>query len=387
MPTAIIRSSHRFYFDINPPFYTTSFNGPGQQQTADFCITPNGIHRDLEITFIPMDAARPGFNATYKVILTNKGTETQSGAVQLSFDDAVMDFVSATPNLIASSIGLLTWDFDVLAPFQTTDMMVVFHINSPMETPAVNDGDILTFTANILSGDDETPEDNTFELLQTVVNSFDPNDKLVSKTSVENTDAYLYYTIRFQNTGTFYAENVVVRDLLSDKLDWETLEMVSASHAYRSSLTKGNKLECFFEGINLPASIDNEPASHGYVTFKIKAKSDVTVTDEIQNTANIYFDFNQPIVTNTVTTSLAPLSNQTFATKQWFTIYPNPAATVLNVKSEVKINSIDVINHIGQTVSTAKNVESIDVSLLASGVYFVRANSDRGTAVQKFIKL
>lgn len=376
------------YFEINPPFYTTSFNGPGQQQTVDFCITPNGIHRDLEITFIPMDAARPGFNATYKVILTNKGTETQSGAVQLVFDDAVMDFVSAMPNLIASSIGLLTWDFDVLAPFQTTDMTVVFNINSPMETPAVNDGDILTFTANAISGTDETPDDNTFELLHTVVNSFDPNDKMVSETSFTDTDGYLYYTIRFQNTGTFAAENVVIKDYLSYyNLDRSTLYMVSSSHPFRSTLTNTSRLEFFFENINLPASIDNEPASHGYVTFKIKPSDNLGPNDLIQNTAEIYFDFNFPIVTNTVTSTFAPLATQTFTPSAWFTVYPNPAATVLNVKSDVKISSIDVINHIGQTVSTAKNVESIDVSLLASGVYFVRANSDRGTAVQKFIKL
>ena len=52
---------------------------------------------------------------------------------------------------------------------------------------------------------DEIPIDNIFNLTQTVVNSYDPNDKtcLQGKTvSSEVIGEYVHYLIRFENTGS-----------------------------------------------------------------------------------------------------------------------------------------------------------------------------------------
>ena len=59
-------------------------------------------------------------------------------------------------------------------------------------------------------------------------------------------------------------------------------------------------------------------------------------------------------------------------------------------KEEIEISSITIYNMLGQIVvaiPNAKNVETVDVSSLKSGNYFVKINSDKGTSNTKFIKL
>ncbi|MBK8442577.1 MAG: leucine-rich repeat domain-containing protein [Sphingobacteriales bacterium] len=279
--------------------------------TQNFCIAPNGTHHDLEITLLPLNPARPGFNAQYQITYKNKGTQTESGSIHLQFDDSVLDFVSASPTLAAQSDSLLTWSFADLQPFESRSINVTLNLNTPQETPPLNGGDEITFLAYInYPQTDETPEDNSSALRQTVVNSYDPNDKTClqgSQIEVKNIDDYLHYVIRFQNTGSAEAIQVVVKDELADNLDISTFQMVAASHDYRLRL-ENRTLEVFFENINLPDSTTNEPESHGFVAFKIKAADSVTIGSNLKNTAEIYFDYNFPIVTNTTETAVIELS-------------------------------------------------------------------------------
>ena len=335
-----------------------------------------------------LSPARPGFDASYRVHFENKGTETQSGTVTLTFEDDIMDFVSSNPALSAQAANSLSWNFSNLIPFESREIALTLNVNSPLETPAVNIGDILDFTAAITAGDDETPADNVFALHQTVVGSYDPNDKAVSREriGIAQLGDYLYYTVRFQNTGTFYAENVVVKDMLSGNLDLSTLQMVSASHPYRSMLTAGNRLEFFFEGINLPAVGDDEPASHGYVTFKVKPKNTLVVDDTIENSANIYFDFNAPITTNVVTTTVEELGTGEFENDS-FILYPNPAKNTLSIRSDATIDTIIIRNALGQLVKKASGQTMVEVSDLAGGSYFVEITSGKLKTIKKLIKL
>ncbi|MBK8442580.1 MAG: hypothetical protein IPL35_03810 [Sphingobacteriales bacterium] len=128
-----------------------------------------------------------------------------------------------------------------------------------------------------------------------------------SQIDVKNIDDYLHYVIRFQNTGSAEAIQVVVKDELVDNLDISTFQMVAASHDYRLRL-ENRILEVFFENINLPDSTANEPESHGFVAFKIKAADSVAIGSQLKNTAEIYFDYNFPIVTNTTETAVIELS-------------------------------------------------------------------------------
>ncbi len=91
---------------------------------------------------------------------------------------------------------------------------------------------------------------------------------------------------------------------MDDKLEWGTLQMISASHSYNLSITDGDKLTWTFFNIKLPDSNINEPASHGYIAYRIMPKRTVVVGDTVHNTASIYFDFNLPVFTNNAFTVL-----------------------------------------------------------------------------------
>ena len=137
------------------------------------------------------------------------------------------------------------------------------------------------------------------------IGSFDPNDKHAIPEGVHeehfierNTD--IEYRIRFQNTGTDTAFTVVVKDTLSPWLDVSTIRPGASSHDYSLQIFEENILEFRFENIMLPDSNVNEVASHGFLKFKISQTFDNPLGTVIENDAAIYFDFNEPVITNTV---------------------------------------------------------------------------------------
>ncbi|MFN7115219.1 MAG: T9SS type A sorting domain-containing protein [Saprospiraceae bacterium] len=133
--------------------------------------------------------------------------------------------------------------------------------------------------------------------------SFDPNDKQAVPVGItENhyieANTELEYKIRFQNTGTDTAFTVIIRDTLSENLNPTSIQPGASSHPYTYSL-ENNILTFLFSNIALPDSNVNEPASHGFVKFKIQQQPDLEDGTLIENRAGIYFDFNEPIITNT----------------------------------------------------------------------------------------
>ena len=345
---------------------------------------------DVEVILLPTSPARPGFDANYKLVYRNKGNQVENGIVSLTFDDTRLDYVSSNPVYDNAATNSLTWNYSNLQPFETREIGIVFNVNSPMETPAVNNGDVLNYTTTITTANtDETPTDNTFTLDQTVVGSYDPNDKTcLQGTTITPTEVgkYVHYVIRFENTGTFPAENIVVKDMIDlAKFDITTLVPLKSSHDFFTRIN-GNKVEFIFENINLDF---NDATNDGYVVFKIKTKPTLVVGNTFTNNANIYFDYNFPITTNTYTTTVAALSTQDFDFGSYFTLYPNPAKDVLNIqtKQDLQVNSVEIYNQLGQIIMAVTNsVNAIDVSSLASGTYFVKINSEKGSANAKFVK-
>ena len=379
------------YFTVAPTSYSVTFPTTTNPVIQNFCLTPNGIHNDLEITIVPITPARPGFNAIYKLNYKNKGTTVLSGSVNLEFQDDKMDLISTSPTFSSQAVGVLTYDYLGLQPFETREIQLTMNINSPQETPAVNIGDQLNFTAiiNPLSGD-EFLLDNTNNLKQIVVGSYDPNDKTCVEGNVvgpEMIGQYLHYLIRFENTGTFPAENVVVKDLIDlTKFDLSSLTPTSSSHSFVTRIAADGKVEFIFENIQLPFDDAN---NDGYIAFKIKTLPSLVVGDTFSNSANIYFDYNFPIVTNTASTTIQILGNTDFNFGEYVTIYPNPTQNSLNIKlnNEITISSVNIYNSLGQLVLVTTNPsESIDVSNLKAGSYFIKVISDNGSSTTQFVK-
>ena len=67
---------------------------------------------------------------------------------------------------------------------------------------------------------------------------------------------------------------------------------------------------------------------------------------------------------------------------------PNPANDVVTVQSSFKIREIEIHNTLGQVVlrkEGSQNIETLDVSILESGVYVVRIKTQRGFANKKIL--
>ena len=381
------------YFNISPVNATVVFPTQSSPLVQNFCITPIGTYTDLEITLIPLEAARPGFDVKYKIVYKNKGNTIQSGSVNLNFDDTILDYISSDTDLIKKDINNLSWNFNNLKPTEYKEIAFTLKINKPTDTPAVKNGDILKFIASISSqGKDESPNDSTFTLNQRTVGSFDPNDKTCLEGEVITPNLigeYVHYMIRFENTGTYSAQNIVVKDMIDlSKFDISTLIPTSSSHSFVTKISDENKVEFIFENIKLPFDDAN---NDGYIAFKIKTKPTLVTGDSFTNDASIYFDYNFPILTNKATSTFKTLGTQDFEFSNYFALYPNPTSNSLNIATNqsIEIQSLSIYDILGQlviAVPDAKSISTVDVSRLRTGNYFIKVKSDKGSSSMKFIK-
>ncbi|MGE8514431.1 MAG: T9SS type A sorting domain-containing protein, partial [Chryseobacterium culicis] len=378
------------YWTISPSTLTVNFPAQISPLTQNFCLMGNGTHNDLEVLIIPVTAAIPGFDTKYKIVYKNKGTVTQSGNIVFNFDDNLMNFLNATVSPNTQSTGILTWNFTNLLPSELKEITVVLKLNTPTQTPPLHGDDILHYTAQINGATDETPADNSFTLNQTVVNSFDPNDKTclegTSITQIQVGD-YVHYLIRFENTGTANAKNIVVKDEIDiTKFDISSLVALNGSHNFVTRITNPNTVEFIFENIQLPFDDAN---NDGYISFKIKTKSTLNIGNSFSNTAKIYFDYNSPIVTNTYTTSVQNVlaTAETHKENTSISIYPNPVRDILNIQSKNEIVKAEIYDTAGRIISSLSVTgNSIPVSELTKGNYILKAFTKDTVIVQKFIK-
>ncbi len=383
------------WFNFSPPTANFTFaDNNNNISTQNFCIAAVGLHKDIEVVFAPLEPARPGFDARYKIVFKNKGNQMHSGTVSLSFDDARTDLVVSNPAVDIAGTNLLTWNFTNLMPFENRSVIITLNINSPTETPTVNNGDILNFSAAITPViGDELPNDNQFTFNQIVVGTYDPNDITClegDSVSPSQIGEYLHYAINFENLGTFYAENVVVRseiDLL--KYDISTLQVMNTSHPSSTRIT-GNIVEFVFENINLAAAAGTPPVGgHGDVLFKIKTKDNLVTNDTVLQKAGIYFDYNFPVLTNDAETIFAALNNPSFEQDNSIKIYPNPTSSIINIHSDFGINSIelyDVQGRILETLLETNTTTTLDISSKTSGIYFLKIKTEKGFKVEKIVK-
>lgn len=378
------------YFNFNPNTKNFSFSGYGASQSQNFCAIATGIFNDLEIVIIPLGSATPGTDTKYSIVYRNKGTTTLSGNIVFNYNDNLMDYVSSNVLPSNEATGNVNWNFNYLLPFEKRSIQVTFNLNTPTETPPLNSNDVLSFTTTVNStASDETPIDNTFNLVQTVVNSFDPNDKTClngDEVTTEQIGDYVYYKIQFENTGTANANHITIIDNIDlSKFVVESIIPLESSHNYRLSVS-GNKVEFLFEYINLPSPPSN--LRYGYVVFKIKIKSTLVAGDTFSNSANIYFDYNFPIITNNYTTTIQnnlSLQENDFIAN--ISAYPNPVKDLLNFKAEQNILKVEVYDIAGRILSSNSiSGNKIDLGELKTGNYILKIYTEKEITNIKIIK-
>lgn len=373
------------YFNANPSSVTSLFSNNTGESIANFCLAPTQFFNDLEISFYPLSDARPGFMTKYLIVAKNKGTNIINTTLSLQYNDQKINLSNASPNPVSQTSNALLFAVNSLQPFQTFYATVTFAVNS---IPTVTIGETIAFTIENNLANDISADNNSVQYNQTIVGSYDPNDMLVlegAQVSINDSAEYLHYIIRFQNTGNYFAERVLITTLLDDKLDWETIELEGSSHTNRVEILNGSLMNFVFDAIYLPAITVNEAASKGFVAFKVKPKTTLVENDTVFGQASIYFDFNPPIVTNEVsTTFVSDLSVNNFEGSQ-VTVYPNPTNGILNIISDTSIDTIEIYNYLGQLIQSDKETSKIDVSSLSQGIYIMTLKVSSGEIFTKKI--
>lgn len=226
--------------------------------------------------------------------------EGVAGQVKIVVLGAV-SYVSASMAGLTPTINGDTITFDV-PNFGDIDIFNQIRLFLTTDTTAQT-GDMVCASVKVTpqSGDNNI-NNNYLEYCYSVINSYDPNMKEVFPIKVEPgyTD-WFTYTIHFQNTGAAPAFNIKLIDTLDARLDLETFEVINYSHANHFNLYNRN-LSFYFPNIMLPDSTSDEDGSKGFIQFRIKPIAGIENGETIHNTAHIYFDFNEPIVTNTTET-------------------------------------------------------------------------------------
>ncbi|HAD11403.1 MAG TPA: hypothetical protein DCF33_03085 [Saprospirales bacterium] len=228
------------------------------------------------------------------------------------------------------------------------------------------------------------------------IGAFDPNDKQGFPTGVGEDHNIrpgqeLEYLIRFQNTGTDTAFNVMIRDTLSAFLDPASVRPGASSHPYTWSLSGEGVITFMFKNILLPDSNINEPASHGFVQFRIAQQPNLPLGSVIENDAAIYFDFNAPIITNTTWHTLfdGPLMSAINEpghnrTQQSLEIWPNPVKDQTSVRlkkasaGNKRVNLYNSTGQILQSLHFTGQETILKCPSLAPGQYWIQVTDVQG---------
>jgi uncharacterized repeat protein (TIGR01451 family) len=389
-----IDAAYSTMYNVSTPGYNDLHVQTGSgMMIYNFPITSVQNYDDLATAIVPLTAPRAGFSYKNIIVYSNLGSQTvASGTVTFNANQGTT--ISAISQTGTTSItDGFSYNFTDLLPFETRMITVTMYV-PPIPTVAI--GQLLTNTVSIEPiQTDIVPNNNSNISIQPIIASYDPNDKTEAHGekilySTFSNDDYLFYTIRFENTGNASAVDILISDELDSRLDESSVKMIASSHNYLLDRTNSG-LIWRFENIQLPVSIADSEIGKGYISFKVKLKPGFNVGDIIPNKAEIYFDFNPAIITNTFNTEFVALLNTASFETDNFLLYPNPTKNTIHVELPNNlsdtIKTVSFYDVLGKTVKQITNSNSnaikIDVSQLSSGLYFVEIQTENNTKLVK----
>jgi|GEM_PF-4800253 len=236
---------------------------------------------------------------------SNQSNVPLSCEVEIQISDLFPGFTPLTEG--ASIAGnTVTYSFGELLPGQGE--VVQFLINTPSANfigqTMINSLSVLFYHEGELVGESSDFYQNE------VLCSYDPNDKQADPIGYTDNHYLLENTtqeflIRFQNNGNAPAYTVQVLDEIDPNYSLESFEIKGSSHSMITSVDQNTREISFvFEDINLPDSLSDPAGSQGFVLFSLDSKENLTPGTILYNTAEIYFDNNDPIITNTTWTEI-----------------------------------------------------------------------------------
>ena len=130
-----------------------------------------------------------------------------------------------------------------------------------------------------------------------------------------------------------------------------------------------------FKDIFLPDSTTNYEGSNGYVIYSLEYNEGIPENTVVNNTANIFFDFNPAIVTNTthnIVVTEYPTSTSD-PNENRILVYPNPATNYLEFSR--KVDRSILFNLQGQIIHQSSNTNNLNIQS-APGTYILRLESE-----------
>ena len=344
--------------------------------------------------FIAATVHRPGLTSTYTVMVQNTGPWPFTDLTLLLDYDDMLSVVSTTGSPSVPAAGQLAWSIPALSGFGSVQFQAVLMV------PAIPSlvGTVVSATATVSGlAPDSDPSNDAHSITRTIVNSYDPNDKLAATSSqlsdaiyFLDIDAHIDYTIRFQNTGTAEAINVYLLDTISPLLNLPSLQILGASHAFTAQLLSDRVLRFAFDGIMLPDSASDPLGSQGFVAFRLKPLDGLAPNTDLENAADIFFDINDPVRTNTSVLTTDYSVGIAEASAAGLTMQPNPCTDILVVEAPAGTTRIDVLSIDGRLVASEPvrdRVTRLAVDRLPQGLYLVRATGIRGVLDQgRFVR-
>lgn len=327
----------------------------------------------------------PGFDTNIQLDASNDGCGYVTAGSLILTIDPVLSVVNVSPPADNISGNVITWNFADLN-YDSEHLTPTVLVNTPVETPL---GDIMNISVEMTPNVGDYNVDNNIKNYEyEVVGSYDPNiievyPKGTGEEGYINANETMTYTIHFQNTGTAPAVNIDVLDVIDADLNINTVQVIGSSHAMHTEVENGNTLRFVFNDIMLPDSTNNEPESHGYVIYTIQQQPNLPFYTQMENTAAIYFDFNSPVITNTVLNTIGgPNSVDESVVSNVLQLYPNPASTSITIQCEnSRDNLIQIVSMDGRQVTSFRTLQNqlvYNVSELANGLYEVRLTDENG---------
>lgn len=345
-------------------------------------------------------------------IVHRTGRNTQTGQIYVGNNlcaptDAVVtlnfspkyEYSYALPSPSSTSATSITWNLTGLSSYLNSPARILYKLNYNHTIGLLTIGDTVMDHINVSPTiGDVNPADNSIIFVDTVRASFDPNEIWVSPSGCLSSGILpnlLTYTINFENTGTDTAFNIYVLDTLPYYVDAKSLRIVNSSaDMFVDIETQGSQkvVKFDFPNINLLDS-SHHGECNGSVIFTVNTLAGLATGTNITNRAGIYFDYNDVVMTNSVTNTIGCPRNvevPQVGAKDNISIYPNPTTGIFTIKTpKDDYTTLTITNSIGQLLLTEPITNSqttINVNTLAPGLYYLTLKGDSGVEVRKFVK-
>lgn len=368
----------------------------------NFTIETNSIFADtlyfgfVPIDEIPVDATLAlqlsintpplvcGKRAHIWVNIENNGTTPITGQLQWIPNDDVVFIDSLSTPFDQISNDTLNWFYEQLPPQKSQP--VYWTLDLP---DADFENTELSFPIILTENSTEIVQDYTFS--KSLICDYEPNQKTLNQSPYFLAEEPLEFTIWFSNLSNQVVSTLLIRDQLDEHLNWESFELLDYSHPVESTLDKKNGLlQFYFTNLNLPSSDEQNgnEVEQGFVKYQLKAQTNLPEFTDIYNTAQLYFDLNPMIQTNTVETQLVEivpaLSLEKVSISNPWKVFPNPNSGIFQIQflekfpSSIHLQIFDVngLVHFDQEIEEHSSILNLNLKL-NNGFYFIKIESGK----------